>query len=551
MAIFNVQGITDAGKMLLATVQAGAIFDPTKLVVGSGNMPTGAIVDSMTAVVTPIKELEITKKIKTNDGRVIIGGIYSNADLTTAFYYRELALFARPKYIDDEGNETYGDEVLYSYGNAGENADLIPAHSTTTAVEKEVDVIFYVGNNVKVNLTIDSSVKITLKQAEELIGEMAVSKAGDVMSGSLGINTDGTDNLGLFSGQTDGAMVEAYTKGDYDNRRGLRVAHPDAVTDITKALQFYDVANGVWRNFALYGEHNKPTPTDVGAITFGTQRTAIPANSDLNNYTAIGCYKCSTNSNAATIANSPVELAFILDVISNTGAHTDVVAGTYNNIIQRLTAYSGEVYWRRINGDGTKINYGEWRKVYDSGNLTADSLGALPTSGGVVSGTVRRLRELNGETFESHYASPSAIEIDGEYTTAITHQKPDGNQTQFVFNEKGAALWNPVANWLTRFPNIAYGTYVGTGTYGKSNPNTLTFDFEPKLLIFATQSSNSNGQIASIHHMVFPMTFSEPIYSARASTISWNGNTVSWYHAEYEEAQLNASGKTYYYIAIG
>ena len=44
---------------------------------------------------------------------------------------------------------------------------------------------------------------------------------------------------------------------------------------------------------------------------------------------------------------------------------------------------------------------------------------------------------------------------------------------------------------------IAYGSYIGTGTYGSSNPCRLTFPFTPKILIitaYGTPSSTSTTQ---------------------------------------------------------
>ena len=46
---------------------------------------------------------------------------------------------------------------------------------------------------------------------------------------------------------------------------------------------------------------------------------------------------------------------------------------------------------------------------------------------------------------------------------------------------------------------IAYGSYIGTGTYGSSNPCRLTFPFTPKILIitaYGTPSSTSNAKNA-------------------------------------------------------
>lgn len=169
MGKFSKQGITDKGRQLLAMVQDGAIFDATKLVVGSGTMATNATVEAMTAVIAPVKELEITKKKYTNDGKMIFGGVLSNSGITTEFYFREFALYARPKYVDGFGNVTYGNEVLYAYGNAGSSADLIPAYSTSTAIEKVLDMIVYVGNDTTVNLEIDSGVSVSRAEVEPIL----------------------------------------------------------------------------------------------------------------------------------------------------------------------------------------------------------------------------------------------------------------------------------------------------------------------------------------------------------------------------------------------
>ena len=40
---------------------------------------------------------------------------------------------------------------------------------------------------------------------------------------------------------------------------------------------------------------------------------------------------------------------------------------------------------------------------------------------------------------------------------------------------------NEIASALSGFARIETGSYVGTGTYGASNPNTLTFGFVPKV----------------------------------------------------------------------
>lgn len=176
MGNFSNNAITENGRHLLADVHAGAVFIPTKIVLGSGSMPIGKTSATMTAVVTPVIELTINKIEKTNDGKCIIGGVYTNRDIDTDFYFRELAVFARAEYREADGTVTRSvPEVLYSYGNAGTTADLMTAYSTASVVEKQIDLVVYVGNNAVVSLTIESGVYITREQAQGIIDD-AMSK---------------------------------------------------------------------------------------------------------------------------------------------------------------------------------------------------------------------------------------------------------------------------------------------------------------------------------------------------------------------------------------
>lgn len=103
------------------------------------------------------------------------------------------------------------------------------------------------------------------------------------------------------------------------------------------------------------------------------------------------------------------------------------------------------------------------------------------------------------------------------------------------------------------------GSYTGNGKYGSSNPNSLTFDFEPKLVVvmgdtrwalFLHKSPRSLGRD------------NDPVsYDRLIQTVTWSGNTLSWYASTMnsdsgpytvgEETQLNLDGVKYYYLAIG
>lgn len=101
---------------------------------------------------------------------------------------------------------------------------------------------------------------------------------------------------------------------------------------------------------------------------------------------------------------------------------------------------------------------------------------------------------------------------------------------------------------------IATGSYVGTGKYGKSNPNTLTFDFEPKaVFIFGTKASNDAGTSMMYFWGDSSFTLIYASYSGAlpSGTVSVSGNTMSWYDTSQTYYQCNQSNRTYNYIALG
>ena len=105
---------------------------------------------------------------------------------------------------------------------------------------------------------------------------------------------------------------------------------------------------------------------------------------------------------------------------------------------------------------------------------------------------------------------------------------------------------------------IATGSYTGTGTYGASNPNTLTFNFEPKLVIIAAPYLTI-GYGSTITRSNWKLWIGQPnAYVGYTDghvedTYIVKGNKFSWYNSYHGSAdmQLNDSGQTYYYIAIG
>ena len=163
MSAFYDNNVTDVGLLLLGDVQMGASFVPTKIVIGKGYLPQGKTTRTMTDVADVVKELALNKATKNPDGDAIFGAIFSNEDIQEAFYYRELGLYAKGVYYNQSGGvERETAEVLYSYGNAGENAELIPAYSTGSVVERQLDLLVYIGNDTEVKLEIETGLYVTI-----------------------------------------------------------------------------------------------------------------------------------------------------------------------------------------------------------------------------------------------------------------------------------------------------------------------------------------------------------------------------------------------------
>ena len=106
---------------------------------------------------------------------------------------------------------------------------------------------------------------------------------------------------------------------------------------------------------------------------------------------------------------------------------------------------------------------------------------------------------------------------------------------------------------------IDMGTYEGTGECGSEAPNSLTFGFQPKLILIMSK----NQFCLFMYGFEFGLG-----RSCRASdcdrfiqAATWRGNTLSWYISEangstgpYEKwdiHQFNSAGTTYHYLAIG
>ena len=114
------------------------------------------------------------------------------------------------------------------------------------------------------------------------------------------------------------------------------------------------------------------------------------------------------------------------------------------------------------------------------------------------------------------------------------------------------------------FTKIQTGSYIGTGTYGENNPNTLTFNFAPKLLWFVAYYDSSENQVkqcggynilssdaltTSMNKYEFTGSYSHADYGYASK--SSDGKTFSWYNTAGYDQQFNTQGRKYYWLILG
>lgn len=218
---------------------------------------------------------------------------------------------------------------------------------------------------------------------------------------------------------------------------------------------------------------------------------------------------------------------------------------------------------------GTLVNDVPYSISTDTGNqitATITTNGAVIFSGNVgnsTAGVIPVLDLINGsgtiviEASVTASSGPVSAVRTWTYTKTMMTFPNAGSIAELT--KDGKVMWPETLAEAVRIPGgktldqvmgfpcqIYTGSYVGTGTFGADNPNELTFSFEPKIIIDITPGDNSSTLARS---MIRPnrrsYVGSNPLY------VTWDGNSVSWCSLNSSTSQLNGSGKTYYYVALG
>ena len=124
----------------------------------------------------------------------------------------------------------------------------------------------------------------------------------------------------------------------------------------------------------------------------------------------------------------------------------------------------------------------------------------------------------------------------------------------------GVASLDELANALSGSlagAKIQTGSYTGTGTYGASNPCSLTFDFVPTVVLIQQKAEGAECYLTVLNGVSKAMSFhSADNESSQSVAITWADNTMSWYStagmaSDRPTYQLNQAATEYSWAAIG
>ena len=204
-----------------------------------------------------------------------------------------------------------------------------------------------------------------------------------------------------------------------------------------------------------------------------------------------------------------------------------------------------------------------------SGNphkVTASEVGAVPTSrtvnGKELSSDIDLAASDVGASSTGHKHSAGDVTSG---TLPIARGGTGAASASAALTALGAAAKNhthPAAQ-VTGACQIQTGSYVGTGTYGSSNPCKLTFNFVPKVVVIVQprQSTSYDGSYdpgaAPFILMNNATEFSVwirhngSVKSDAKCYVSWSSSSVQWYIKECDpDYQCNAANQKYYWFAL-
>lgn len=138
-------------NLLVESIKSKKPLIFTRIALGDGTLTESESIENLTALKHPMAQNAVQAINIRGNGEIDVVATISNASVTSGFYARELGVFAK---VGDTGTEK-----LFAYTNAGAQASYTPAG--TSLDEKLITVTFYIGNDVNVQINLNSQLYIT------------------------------------------------------------------------------------------------------------------------------------------------------------------------------------------------------------------------------------------------------------------------------------------------------------------------------------------------------------------------------------------------------
>lgn len=402
------------------------------------------------------------------------------------------------------------------------------------------------------------------------------------------VGADGIDvNVGTVSGDTITYPSAGYSKSGCNPTNISATLLPDDSSGNKRVCVCFSDENDGNKGKAVIATINSSNVVTWGSVV--TFNNAISHN-----------ISCASNGNTVVVSYNNNSACYCRVLAVN---GTSIAAGSQTQFEEtEISVVSFVVY---ISGKFVVLGYGYASGVGVSGsyaivlnvsglNITVNTAYQFSTSG--ASGlracpiSDNKLIATYIDNGNNNYGTSTILEVNGNQiagvftvnsTQAIALESGEAGQeievifagtTAADFVTEGQAIpsdgvygYGPVAGWLNVIPywakeagvRIATGSYVGTGTYGASNPNSLAIGFNAAYMAIYPNITFSNSR--NQHYGVFlpglkkfGTTDGNSVPAFRFSTISTSSDgTITWYSTVNEAYQLNETGVVYYYIAIG
>ena len=277
MANWNGLQLTNKGIALQAKVQAGTQLHITKLKLGSGVVPSGTDVKTLTDLIAPEQNLGIGGKEAVDDYCKISSTI-SNTGLEAGYYVRELGVFAQDP---DDG------EILYMYTTDGA-PDYLPAGGGSTVISQEFSVMIAVDDTDNVVVDIDPAALATMGYVQLQIQEHNTDTTAHAdftgataetagKRGMVPAPAAGDQNKALFGDKSYKSVVQSINGITPDAGGGITLVTGINMLARNQTYQYGDIAYS----------NNLPSWAYLYCVQAGTTAASEPSFSSVN---AMGQY---------------------------------------------------------------------------------------------------------------------------------------------------------------------------------------------------------------------------------------------------------------------